>query len=73
MLVLKRKEGESILIGEDIEVIIGDISNGYVKLSIKAPENTKIVRKELLAQIREENLESIKNLEFIIKGKGEVK
>lgn len=69
MLVLKRKEGESLLIGEDIEISFGEVSNGYVKVSIKAPENIKIIRKELLVEIKDENLESIKNLDFIIKGK----
>ncbi|KMT21690.1 carbon storage regulator [Clostridium cylindrosporum] len=69
MLVLKRKEGESIVIGDDIELTINEISSSYVKLSINAPRSMKIVRKELLIEIEEENLESIKNLDFIIKSK----
>lgn len=69
MLVLKRKVGESLLIGEDVEIIIGEIVNGYVKISIKAPKSTKIIRKELLMEIKDENLESIKNLDFILKRK----
>lgn len=69
MLVLRRKEGESLLIGDDVEIIIGEVSNGYVKISIKAPESTKIIRKELLVEIKDENIESIKNLDSIFKRK----
>ncbi|MEG0642049.1 MAG: carbon storage regulator [Clostridium sp.] len=68
MLVLKRREGESIIIGDNIEVNIVEVSNGGVKLSVSAPKSMKIVRKELLEAIKEENIESIKNLDFIIKG-----
>lgn len=70
MLVLKRKEGESIVIGDNIEVIIGEIVNGSVKVSIKAPNSMKIIRKELLTEIKEENLESmesIDSLDFLMK------
>ncbi|MEF9951645.1 MAG: carbon storage regulator [Clostridium sp.] len=66
MLVLKRKIGESLIIGDNIEINIEEIAGGYVKLSIEAPKNMKIVRKELLKEIEEENIESIKNLDSIM-------
>lgn len=47
MLVIKRKESESILIGDDIEIIISEISQDKVKLAINAPKDIKITRKEL--------------------------
>lgn len=47
MLVIKRKESESILIGDDIEIIIAEISQDKVKIAIKAPKDVKIARKEL--------------------------
>ncbi|NLJ57604.1 MAG: carbon storage regulator [Tissierellia bacterium] len=47
MLVIKRKASESILIGEDIEIIITDISQDKVQLAIKAPKEIIITRKEL--------------------------
>lgn len=47
MLVIKRKESESILIGDDIEIIISEISQDKVKLAINAPKDVKITRKEL--------------------------
>lgn len=48
MLVIKRKETESILIGDDIEIIISEISSDKVKLCINAPKEIRISRKELV-------------------------
>lgn len=67
MLVIGRKVGESFLIGENVEVCILEVDNGVVKVGINAPKTIKIVRKELIAEIKSENLESIKNIENIIK------
>lgn len=47
MLILSRKSGESFLIGDDIEVIILEGQNDKIKVGIAAPENIKIIRKEL--------------------------
>jgi carbon storage regulator len=47
MLVIKRKVSESILIGDDIEIIISEISQDKVKIAINAPKDIKITRKEL--------------------------
>jgi len=48
MLVIKRKATESILIGDDIEIIISEISSDKVKICINAPKEIKISRKELV-------------------------
>ena len=47
MLVIKRKVSESILIGDDIEIIISEISQDKVKIAINAPKDIRITRKEL--------------------------
>ena len=47
MLVIKRKVSESILIGDDIEIIISEIDQDKVKIAINAPIDIKIIRKEL--------------------------
>lgn len=47
MLVIKRKVSESILIGDDIEIIISEISQDKVKIAINAPKEIKVIRKEL--------------------------
>lgn len=55
MLVLSRKDKESIIIGKDIEVKILGIEDGKVKLGIDAPRNVEIYRKEIYLEIEEEN------------------
>lgn len=59
MLALSRKKGESIIINDDIELVVISISKEQVKLGIKAPKNIPIYRKEILEQITKENKQSI--------------
>ncbi|KGI55523.1 carbon storage regulator CsrA [Campylobacter sp. MIT 97-5078] len=59
MLILSRKENESVQIGEDVEIKIIQIGKGYVKIGIEAPRSLMILRKELITQIKDENLHSI--------------
>ena len=47
MLVIKRKANESILIGDNIEIFISEISGDKVKVAINAPSDVKIIRKEI--------------------------
>ncbi len=56
MLILSRKEGESIQLGEDMEVKIIQTAKGYVKIGIEAPKTLMILRKELSEEIRNKNL-----------------
>ena len=56
MLVLARKLNESIMIGDDIEVVIIDIKGDQVKLGIRAPKSVTVHRKEIYEEIREENI-----------------
>ena len=58
MLVLSRKAGESVMIGE-IEVKITEVSGDLVKIGIQAPRECKIMRKEL-CQTVESNILSAK-------------
>lgn len=51
MLVLARKCGESLLIGDDIEITITEISGDKVKIGIDAPKSIQILRKELVQTI----------------------
>ncbi len=48
MLVLSRRQGEKIVIGEDIEVTIVAISPESIRIGIEAPEDVLILREELL-------------------------
>ena len=55
MLVLTRKKGESIQIGNDIEITIAAIKGDQVKIGINAPKNVEIHRKEVWVEIQSEN------------------
>lgn len=48
MLILMRKVGESIIIGDVIEVKVTKITGSQVTLAIEAPDFVGIVRKELI-------------------------
>lgn len=57
MLVLGRRVGEKIIIGDDIEIIVSSIERGQVKLGIIAPENIRVHREEIYNRIKENNNE----------------
>lgn len=48
MLILQRKPGESLVIGEDVRVTVVSIEGGRVRLAISAPSEVAILRSELL-------------------------
>lgn len=60
MLVITRKKGESLLIGDDIEITVIKLDDGSVKLGVSAPRDVSILRKELYTEVEEENKEAIK-------------
>ena len=55
MLVLSRRPGESITIGDDVVVTIISVTGGQVRLGISAPRNVQILREEVYTVMQEEN------------------
>lgn len=55
MLVLTRKPGESIMIGDEIELKIISIEGDQVKIGLDAPRSVKVYRSEIYKAIQEEN------------------
>jgi carbon storage regulator len=47
MLVIRRRSGETLLIGEDIEIEILETGSSQVKLGIRAPKEVVVLRKEI--------------------------
>ncbi|MCI8843074.1 MAG: carbon storage regulator [Oscillospiraceae bacterium] len=47
MLILRRKPGEQLLIGDNIRITVMDVSEGGVRLAIEAPREITILRSEL--------------------------
>lgn len=66
MLIITRKKGESLMIGDDIEITISKIEDGSVKIGIQAPKEVSILRKELLEEIKSENKSAVSvNLDLL--------
>lgn len=55
MLVLSRKKGQSIMLGDNIELTIIEIQGDQVRIGINAPKSVQVYRKELFLEIQEEN------------------
>ena len=58
MLVLTRRPGEQIVIGDGIRLTVVSVSPGRVKIGIEAPPNVRIDRQEVHAKIQQEQAES---------------
>lgn len=56
MLVLTRRVGETLMIGDDIKLTVVGIKSGQVRLGIEAPKDVQIQREELL--LKKEQLEN---------------
>ncbi len=54
MLILTRKVGESIMIGESVEVKVLGVRAGQIKIGIEAPKELKVHREEIYERIRAE-------------------
>lgn len=55
MLVLTRKKKQSLMLGNNIEIQILDIHGEQVRVGIKAPSDLRIMRKEIYADIKDQN------------------
>lgn len=58
MLVLSRREHQSIMIGDDIEIVVLDIRGEQVRIGIRAPKDVPILRQEIYAQVQQQNVEA---------------
>ncbi len=61
MLVIRRREGESLFIGGDVEVSILEIAGSQVKLGIRAPREVAVLRAEIRVTA-EQNREAAQRL-----------
>lgn len=56
MLVLTRKKGQSIMVGDEIEISVVEINGDAIRIGIKAPRDVSIYRREIYDAILEENI-----------------
>lgn len=55
MLIVARRKGQRIRIGENIEVVVTEISRGEVRLGIVAPKQVAVVREEMQRAVEDAN------------------
>lgn len=67
MLVLTRKAGEQVLIADDIIVKVISIEKDIVRIGIEAPKNVKVLRYELIQEVKNENVEALQGKERLMK------
>ncbi|MBI4642430.1 MAG: carbon storage regulator CsrA [Deltaproteobacteria bacterium] len=56
MLILTRKIGEGIILGDDIRIAVLEIRGKQIRIGIEAPQNVVVLREEIYQRIQEENL-----------------
>ncbi|MDH5161281.1 carbon storage regulator CsrA [Heyndrickxia oleronia] len=66
MLVLTRKIGESIQIGDEIEIKVISLQGDQIKIGISAPKNIEVHRKEVYQDILTENTKASKSIQDLI-------
>jgi carbon storage regulator len=62
MLVLTRKSGEGIRIGDDVRIVVVEVKENQVKLGIEAPLELAVHRDEIYKKIQQENIRAAKLL-----------
>lgn len=61
MLVLTRKRDQSIIIGDDIEIMVVDLGSNEVRIGISAPRQLSVHRKEVYEAIKAENIAAMQS------------
>jgi carbon storage regulator len=55
MLILTRRVGETVMIGDDVAITVLGVKGNQVRIGIKAPKDTPVHREEIFERIRREN------------------
>lgn len=63
MLVLGRRVGESITIGEDIVVTVVEMTGSQARIGITAPRSVQVLREEIYKAMQEENRAAVRGLQ----------
>lgn len=65
MLIITRKEGETVMVGDNIEVTVLSVDGSQIRLGFDAPSSVRIHRKEVYERIQQANLEAATNKEKV--------
>lgn len=73
MLVLTRKKGQAVNVGDDIRIVVLEVAGDSVRLGIEAPPRVAVYRAEIYRAIQEENQAAVASRELAAKLKARVK
>ena len=59
MLILTRRPGESLFLGEDIKITVLSMQGKQIKLGITVPSDTTVYREEVYLRVREQNKQAL--------------
>ena len=73
MLVLTRRPGESIVVGQNIIITVIEIKGGQVRIGIDAPREVQVHREEVYEQVRQENIAAVRSAQEAKDALGDLK
>ena len=65
MLVVSRRVGESVVIGDDITISVLDVRGDVIRIGIDAPRSVAVHRSELLEQLAQSNQEAASSADAV--------
>ncbi|MCL5058551.1 MAG: carbon storage regulator CsrA [Actinobacteria bacterium] len=65
MLVLSRKKGQSLNIGDSVRIVVLEVTGDNVRIGIEAPPEVAVYRSEIYQAIRRENREAVASREIL--------
>lgn len=63
MLILTRREGESIVIGHDVVITVVEVRGSQVRIGVEAPRSVQVHRAEVYDQVVEQNRTAVRTLD----------
>ena len=58
MLILTRRVGEALMVGDDTKIVVLGVKGSQIRLGINAPKDVKVHREEIFEKINEESSET---------------
>jgi carbon storage regulator len=71
VLILTRRVGETVMIGEDVTVTVLRVKGNQVRLGVNAPKSISVQREEIFHRIKRESAESSEKVEKVEKAEAE--
>jgi carbon storage regulator len=65
MLFITRRIGQSLMLGDDIEIVVEEVRGRTVKLSVRHPASVQVLRRELWERIRAENIDAAASADLL--------